>query len=201
MEIPTPSSQASDLKSLPEADLPCPSASPSLPNTALYQAQQHKYQNLQHPRSIRLIRFQSSETLSVSLEEASLDNVPDYDVISYTWDGQQPDCPIDCNGWEILVTRNCKSILEDMEGRTGNPIWIDAVCIDQTSIPEKNVQVPLMKEIYEKAALCFAWLGNSTAATDKALRLYKTLANWDGQPPEVQKMELVNVFSNLRGMV
>lgn len=38
-------------------------------------------------------------------------------------------------------------------------IWVDVLCIDQSSTEEKNHQVRLMGEIYHSAVEVFAWLG------------------------------------------
>lgn len=38
-------------------------------------------------------------------------------------------------------------------------LWGDALCIDQSDILEKNIQVPLMGLIYSYAESVLAWLG------------------------------------------
>jgi hypothetical protein len=40
-------------------------------------------------------------------------------------------------------------------------LWIDAICINQSSNDEKNDQVPRMREVYEMAYACFIWLGGA----------------------------------------
>jgi Heterokaryon incompatibility protein (HET) len=50
--------------------------------------------------------------------------------------------------------------------RINGEIWIDAICINQKDIGEKNVQVPLMGEIYASAACVIVWLGAGDALTD-----------------------------------
>lgn len=37
----------------------------------------------------------------------------------------------------------------------------DALCIDQSNIEEKNVQVPLMGRVYSKAVSVLIWLGDT----------------------------------------
>jgi len=111
---------------------------------------------------------QSAETVAgrfdidISLEEGSMDNHLAYDTVSYMWDGQVPDQPILCCGKVMLVTRNCHKILSCMmqneardgikdESREARAIWIDAICIDQLSMAERNYQVALMSDIYRNA--------------------------------------------------
>ena len=37
-------------------------------------------------------------------------------------------------------------------------LWIDAICINQASLKEKNQQVPMMADIYGGAARVLVWL-------------------------------------------
>jgi hypothetical protein len=108
--------------------------------------------------------------IEVDLEEGSLDEPPAYDAISYMWDGQLPDQPILCGGKVMLVTRNCHRILscliQDLprQGALDGPqksraLWIDAICIDRSSIEERNYQVSLMSEIYRNAQRVLVWPG------------------------------------------
>jgi hypothetical protein len=53
----------------------------------------------------------------------------------------------------------------DPKSNTLGHFWVDALCIDQNNIPEKNSQVSKMKEIYEGAKKIVVWLG--PAADDK----------------------------------
>jgi hypothetical protein len=41
--------------------------------------------------------------------------------------------------------------------------WIDALCINQNDVEEKNNHVPFMREIYEYADTVSVWLGEDTA--------------------------------------
>ena len=44
----------------------------------------------------------------------------------------------------------------------GKAWWIDAICINQADIEEKNDQVPMMRDIYMIAKRVVAWLGDIT---------------------------------------
>ncbi|CAG7556529.1 unnamed protein product [Fusarium equiseti] len=44
--------------------------------------------------------------------------------------------------------------------------WIDAICINQEDIPERNAQVLRMKDIYENAKRIICWLGALPLFTD-----------------------------------
>jgi hypothetical protein len=52
-------------------------------------------------------------------------------------------------------------------------IWIDAICIDQGDEDEKMQQIPLMGDVYSKAATVYVWLGEGDAASDRAMKYLK----------------------------
>lgn len=51
--------------------------------------------------------------------------------------------------------------------------WIDALCIDQSSIPERNQQVSFMGDIYSRAAFVMAWLGSPEAESELAMDIIR----------------------------
>jgi hypothetical protein len=138
------------------------------------------YTLLQDSRSFRLAKLcESSPETPVSLEISihSLDNPPEYQVLSYVWGPpyQEPHAPnfentnpaseeIICNGKLFWVFPNLRDALA-MLPRTSLQgfIWIDALCIDQASNEEKSSQVTLMGEIYGLASVVVIWLGPATS--------------------------------------
>jgi hypothetical protein len=44
-----------------------------------------------------------------------------------------------------------KALLRLRQSHAGKRLWTDATCIDQSDIPERNVLMPMMKEMYSKA--------------------------------------------------
>ena len=61
--------------------------------------------------------------------------------------------------------------LEDRE----RVLWIDAVCIDQTSNEEKSHQVGLMSKIYSLGKCNLVWLGEGAELSERAARAVETL--------------------------
>ncbi|KAH8761293.1 heterokaryon incompatibility protein-domain-containing protein [Hyaloscypha finlandica] len=133
-----------------------------------------KYELLPSNRHIRLIRILPDGSLlpgvRISIEQVSLDEKPAFHAISYTWDYQVPKKHILCNGRRLKITEKCKEMLQDLLPNKDFPrLWIDAICIDQTSITEKNVQVPLMADIYKSATSTVVWLGQTDTWINRAL--------------------------------
>ncbi|KLU85494.1 hypothetical protein MAPG_04517 [Magnaporthiopsis poae ATCC 64411] len=129
----------------------------------------YTYVPLPSERHIRILQLKQPSVLGLrdSVIECDLIPVPldkpsltaSYRAISYSWDGQRFDRYILCGGRKLAITKNCEDILRHMLKRARLFIWIDAICIDQGSLKEKAIQVPLMTEIYGRAYLVNVWLG------------------------------------------
>jgi hypothetical protein len=128
-------------------------------------------------RSIRLLNISSVEgRLICNISTASLDYPPHYFALSYTWDGQQRDQDLILDSSALKVSRNVLTVLPYLVQHIGPlSIWIDGVCINQDDELEKNIQVPMMHEIYTKASKTIAWLGESDSNIDEALKIIPTL--------------------------
>jgi hypothetical protein len=74
------------------------------------------------------------------------------------------------NGGRYFTTKNAREVLEYVR-RTGgiHDIWIDAICINQNDIPERNAQVRLMDSVYSHAQQTIVWLGEVSNDSNLAL--------------------------------
>ncbi len=61
------------------------------------------------------------------------------------------------------------------------PLWIDAICINQSDVSEKNHQVRLMGQIYSQLELTLMWLGLEDRTSSAVLTLTKAM--WEGLLP------------------
>ncbi|KAH3981369.1 hypothetical protein HBH98_140760 [Parastagonospora nodorum] len=97
----------------------------------------------------------------------------EYLALSYTWGVESPTYPIVIDGKEFRVRENLWWFLSYVaSGRlpyhsnadTGTScyIWIDQICISQSSKKEKNHQVSMMSDIYRGAKEVVAWMGRET---------------------------------------
>ena len=121
----------------------------------------YKYQTFPTPRSIRLVRQTPGNTKGNwlgSLLVADLVHDPEYFALSYCWGDTQKLKPIMCDEATIIVTESAFGMLE-VFCKNPEPFWIDSSCINQGDISEKNQQVSLMAEIYQKAQRVAVWLG------------------------------------------
>lgn len=103
------------------------------------------------------------------------DRVIHYAALSYTWGEPEYTEDIVCNGITLSITKNLYDALQqfrrspEVSEESGSYLWVDAICIDQGNIPEKEVQVRNMMAIYMKAEYVFAWLGCEGKYTSVAL--------------------------------
>jgi len=75
------------------------------------------------------------------------------------------------NDLEVEVTTNLEKALRHLriEDKV-RTIWIDALCINQGNISERNSQVKMMGEIYKSAAMVMIWLGEAADDSDFLLQ-------------------------------
>lgn len=58
-----------------------------------------------------------------------------------------------------------------------NILWIDAICINQNDIEEKNRQVGIMREIYKEASKVHVWLGDVECSHLSGFQFLKRVAS------------------------
>jgi hypothetical protein len=130
------------------------------------------YEKLTTETSFRLFRLgkltspssiSSSNEVQILLFEAETEDAPEYEAVSYAWSQNDSTSSIICNGQILSIASNVKAMLQDLQKADSvGTFWIDSICIDQTSIPEKNMQVPKMSSIYREARLVWIWLGEES---------------------------------------
>ncbi|KAI1264001.1 heterokaryon incompatibility protein-domain-containing protein [Xylariaceae sp. FL1019] len=122
-----------------------------------------------HPR-IRLLSIQpGSGPLHCTMKFAEPNSKPEYEALSYCWGSPIKSKQIIVNDATFQVTDNLYAALKRMRQETKpRVLWIDAICIDQNSVPEKNTSVPMMKTIYQEARRVVIWLGEHDGRTKTA---------------------------------
>ncbi|KAJ5641163.1 Heterokaryon incompatibility [Penicillium herquei] len=116
-----------------------------------------------------------TRTISCSLHTVSLQDFPYFEALSYVWGDPTEQRSILVDAEQIPVTQNLATAMSHLR-YTDKPrtIWIDAICIDQDNLDEKNIQVPLMGTVYSTAIRVISWLGESNFNIEVALGLINT---------------------------
>lgn len=130
-------------------------------------------------RQIRLLTLlpPSGGEINATLHVVSLDDRPVFDALSYVWGMEDDPHPVNINGEACIVRKNLKAALPRLQDSELQVIWIDAICIDQDSVEEKNHQLPLMRDIYMRASQVIVWLGEGDRYIDTLFRLVQGLNN------------------------
>ncbi|KAF8848154.1 hypothetical protein BDZ45DRAFT_538013, partial [Acephala macrosclerotiorum] len=93
-----------------------------------------------------------------------------YEALSYVWGDPSSPQLIQMNGHDFEVGRNLFSALQHLRIEDSDRLlWVDAICINQSDIPERNYQVSRMGLIYRAALQVIAWLGPATQGSDRIL--------------------------------
>lgn len=132
--------------------------------------------DLEGSRTFRLLRVlpdSDSKPVRIVLFPVSFDEeCPAYNALSYTWKCQPPHLKqqIYCNNLSMTIGYNLWSFLHQVRKSddTERWLWVDAVCINQQDVLERNYQVAQMRDIYAKAASVVVWLGTDDDTDDAA---------------------------------
>lgn len=97
--------------------------------------------------------------------------VPKYRALSYVWGDNSNLVAITVNGENFMVTSNLAGALRSLRETSTRRaklawVWIDALCINQQDIAERDQQVRRMKSIYQNAYEVVVWLGDYDEPTD-----------------------------------
>lgn len=142
----------------------------------LIHQQRFEHKPLMQGKNIRILALEPSHDFNSEircrLTEQPLDKARDtYEALSYVWGSKVCDCKIICDNQPLYVTRNCLLALRYLRKRKKPRLmWVDAICIDQSSNDERGHQVELMGEIYKYASNVIIWLGEAQPGTKKAFR-------------------------------
>ena len=113
-------------------------------------------------RLLTILPGNSRDPIRCSLSLVSLNEAPEFEALSYMWGNSAIRKLILVDADELLITTNLEAALRQLRRRkTSRILWVDAICIDQQNIIEKNAQIPLMRRIYSDATSTIVWLGES----------------------------------------
>lgn len=158
-------------------------------NLSLEPTKRYKPIPLQNETSIRILRSdECGFGLGFRVKQIDLNDDPSYRCLSYTW-GNPLDCDADPNtqdewrehhqificdddtseDWRVfLVTTNLYDFLKEFSTASlnGTPwIWIDAICVNQSDLGERNAHVGMMCRIYRSCHEVLIWLGREGPET------------------------------------
>lgn len=153
------------------------------------------YSPLSNPQEIRLVILEpgsDDDPISCRLFHAELGQRA-YKALSYEWgDIPKEDHDILVNGKEVQIRENLRHALWYLRSEEDEQcLWIDAMCIDQSNVLERNHQVELMGRIYSESGETIAWLGlplSSDPAMERMME-FERLAELEGRERIILSLE------------
>ncbi|RDL30835.1 uncharacterized protein BP5553_10180 [Venustampulla echinocandica] len=161
----------------------------------------YKYKPLNSARSFRLLALKPGKGDNALVCELhafdfchhplliALSNTPQFEAISYVWGSSPPVHEIQCDGEILRITENLRATLCAVR-RSDRQIyvWADAICIDQSDLRERKMQVALMRDIYsraERVSICLNTVGmEKRQVLGQTIKMYATSDRhqWSEQP-------------------
>jgi hypothetical protein len=102
---------------------------------------------------------------TISVHE--LDGAPQFCALSYVWGVETASEWIRADGKALAVRPNLAGVLNQLRWKVQpRYMWIDAVCVNQTNLQERNSQVQMMASIYRQAQRVYVWFGFADLSSD-----------------------------------
>lgn len=131
------------------------------------------------------------QPIQCSLLTSELDAKPDFEALSYCWGDSTDTTTISVCDKPFEATATLNRALRGLRLEdTDRVLWVDAVCINQSDLPEKNHQVPLMSRIYGEATSVAVWLDIDSECADLLREFHTCDYHWDSRknPPGVHSV-------------
>jgi len=133
-----------------------------------------QYQPLTADDSFRLVVLQpgnKGDNINCHLVHTRHCERPLYEALSYTWGSIENPKEAYTNGELMTIRQNLWDALQHLRYQHEQRVlWIDAICIDQHNIAERNHQVGQMRSIYSRAEEVIVWLGVETEGSQLAMQ-------------------------------
>ncbi|KAG4428493.1 hypothetical protein IFR05_016021 [Cadophora sp. M221] len=117
--------------------------------------------------------------ISGKIIHVSVNSLPKYEALSYAWGSEYANESISIDGKSLVIRSNLAAALRQFRQdfassafsqpswhqhlprrmRNYRRIWIDAICINQADVDERNQQIQLMCHIYTHCSRLIVWLG------------------------------------------
>jgi hypothetical protein len=128
--------------------------------SALYQARLPKDE-------IRLLTVLPSDDFNAPVEcelhQFNNSTAPEYEGLSYAWGDAIDKSAVTCNGISVNVTANlCNALKRFRDPSVSKTIWVDALCLNQADVGEKNIHIPLVGRVYSQATNTVIFLGETS---------------------------------------
>ena len=126
---------------------------------------------------------------------------PIYEPLFYCWGDATIRETISCIDVSISITISLYDALLHLRYPDRiRTLWVDALCINQTSIPERQQQLSLMRRIYSRGQGTLAWIGAEDEDSKLGLALMLDMVGCFHlcRLPRNQKIPMCYMYSEFR---
>jgi hypothetical protein len=152
------------------------SLKPNMSSTASSTVNDYQYKPLNHTtQQIRLVTLldplESDDAIRLDVNIFNLPEAPVYTALSYVWGPPTSKIDIYMENGRLGIRDNLFKFLTEFRKLSDKMpsdryLWIDQLCIDQSTTSERNHQVRMMSDIYSKAGSVIVWLGDGSEKVD-----------------------------------
>lgn len=108
-----------------------------------------------------------------------LKDTPGANKLLHRGNEKQRKKPIVVNDASLEIYESFHTVLLSLRSphsAEGRVLWVDAICINQEDVAERNEQVPMMDRIYQNAWRTIVWLGPETQEGPESFSMLHDLA-------------------------
>ncbi len=157
----------------------------------------YTYRPLTGPRALRLLKLRPGSPsqpgdIDCDLLEATLNDLDsaepqlpqtEYEAVSWCWGREEINKSLRIHdkvdgveeAFSFKISPNLESALRAFRyDEFPRLLWVDAICINQKSMKERNEQVPKMNQIYGQAMNVCIWVGDADESSQMAMNFIRT---------------------------
>ena len=136
-------------------------------------------------RLVHLLPGAFHDDLDLALVTYDASEAPAYEALSYVWGDASIQKAALVNGEVFSIGMNLDAALrhlrtkEEEDGdKSTRTLWVDALCIDQQNVPERNQQVNRMRDIYAGAEHTVIWMGGESDGSEQVLEAVEVMSRY-----------------------
>jgi hypothetical protein len=140
----------------------------------------YKYLPLLEPRSSRLVDLAPGgydEPILCTFSTFQVDHPPGYEAVSYTWGDSTLSHYVQVGSSHLPINASLDLALRRLRRRDiKRRLWVDAICIDQYNVKERQIQIRYMCNIYRGAQRVIVYLGEEADGSEQMPELFRAMA-------------------------
>jgi hypothetical protein len=134
----------------------------------------------QEIRILEVAPANDEDIIECTIKRVSLMELPapNFETISYTWGTRKDTSQMIVNGSKVAVPYSSEAAIRCMRLQDRpRALWIDAICIDQSSLVERSEQVSLMGTIYRMSKKNLVYLGEDDGTAERGMKAIQDLVS------------------------